>query len=265
MDQYITINSSEQHPSDFVSNFTDAISLNDGYEVAVTQIFHAPVYNVTERNNKFSLVKDTTIVDHYIPVGYYAGTCDVMDAIYEVLETARKSGSNEHGSATLVKTPPVFAYAKNTGEASSLKLADAGVSFIVDNERDDDAMVLKLLGYCVSARFDKITINHFNFDVSTEAGFLYSDIVANTMINQQQSRLLSLIPLRSKPGYNYYEFINPVYGTLSVHSFTDIAFRLTNVHGEVVSMAHTHSSHWGRSKSVIYPTIITLHIRKIYK
>ncbi len=126
MDQYITITSSVQNPCDFVSNFTDAINLNDGYEVAVTQIFHAPLYNVTERNNKFTLIKDNTISDHFVPIGYYPGTCDIMEAIYEVLETAWRVGSNAHGNASLVHTKPQFTYAKNTGEASSLKLIDAG-------------------------------------------------------------------------------------------------------------------------------------------
>lgn len=265
MDRYITITSSDQNPCDFVSNFTDAVNLNDGYEVAVKRIFHAPAYNVTERNNKITLIKDSNISDHYIPIGYYAGTCDVMAAIYDVLEKARIRGANEHGGEPLVDNPPQFAYAKNTGEASSLKLMDSGVAFLVDNARDDDVMVLKLLGYCVNGKFDKITINHYNFDVSTEAGFLYSNIVANSMINQQQSRLLALIPIRSKPGYNYHEFTNPDYRPLSVHSFTDLAFKITNVHGDVISMSHLYSSYWGRNKTIIYPTIITLHIRKIYK
>ena len=263
MDRYITVTSSNQDPCNFVSNFTDTINLNDGYEVAVTRIYHAPIYNVTERNNKFTVIKGTTVVDHYIPIGYYAGTCDIVEAIYTVLEKSRETGSNEHGQASLIKTKLVFLY-KTAGEASSLKIADAGVTFLVDNDRDNDAILLKLLGYCVNGKFDKININHYTFDVTTEAGFLYSNIVDNSMINQQQSRLLALIPIRSKPGYNYHEFTNPVYGPLSVHSFTDITFGITDVRGDVVRMDHVYSSYWGNTK-IMYPTILTLHIRKIYK
>ena len=263
MDQYITVTSSVQDPCNFVSNFTDTINLNDGYEVAVTRIYHAPIYNVTERNNKFTVIKGTTVVDHYIPIGYYAGTCDVLGAIFTVLEKSRETGTSDHGQPTLIHTKPEFLY-KSAGESSSLKIVDSGVTFLVDNARDNDAILLKLLGYCVSAKFNKININHFTFEVATEAGFLYSNIVDNSMINQQQSRLLALIPIRSKPGYNYHEFTNPVYGPLSVHSFTDITFTLTNVRGGVVRMDHLYSSYWGNTK-IMYPTIITLHIRKIYK
>ena len=81
----------------------------------------------------------------------------------------------------------------------------------------------------MSAKFNKFNANHYTFEAATEAGFLYSNIVDNSMINQQQSRLLTLIPIRSKSGYNYHEFTNPVYGPLSVHSFTDITFALTDV------------------------------------
>ena len=263
MDQYITVTSGNQDPCNFMSNFTDTINLNDGYEVAVTRIYHAPIYNVTKRNNKFTLIKGDTIVDHYIPVGYYPGNCDIVGAIYTVLEKSRETGSNEHAQASLIKTKPVFAY-KTTGEASSLKIVDSGVSFLVDNARDNDAILLKLLGYCVNGRFDKININHYVFEVSTDAGFLYSNIVDNSMINQQQSRLLALIPIRSKSGYNYHEFTNPVYGPLSVHSFTDITFALTDVRGDVMKMDHLYSAYWGDTK-IMYPTIITLHIRKSYK
>ena len=262
MDQYITVTSTSQDPCNFVSNFTDTINLNDGYEVAVTRIYHAPVYNVTKHNNKFTLAKDTNISDHFIPVGYYAGTCDIMAAINTVLVKASVTGSNENGGDSLIHTKPTFMYSKSVGEASSLKIVDTGVTFLIDNNRDNDAMLLKLLGYCVNGRFDKIVINHFVFEVSTDAGFLYSNIVNNSMINQQQSRLLALIPIRSKPGYNYHEFINPVYGPLSVHSFTDITFALTDVRGDVIKLDNLHSSQWGRAQIEMYPTIVTLHIRK---
>ena len=130
MDQHITVTSDNQDPCNFVSNFTDTINLNDGYEVAVTRIYHAPIYNITKHNNKFTLIKGDIIVDHYIPVGYYPGNCDILGAIYVVLEKSRETGRNEHGQASLIKTKPVFVY-KTTGEASSLKIVDSGVSFLL--------------------------------------------------------------------------------------------------------------------------------------
>ena len=85
------------------------------------------------------------------------------------------------------------------------------------------------------------------------AGFLYSNIVENSLINQQQSRLLACVPISSASPYNFFEFHNPVYRVFSVHSFTDLNFALTNVDGDILRM-----------KGGI-PTVITLSIRKNYK
>ena len=263
MDQYITVTSEDQHPCNFVSNFTESVNLNDGYEVAVTRIFHAPLYNVTPRNHKFSVAKGTNVVDHFIPVGYYMGSCDILNAIYQELELSRRRGNNGFGHGILVTRQPQFQYAKSYGEASSLKIMDPEVNFLIDNERDDDSILLKILGYCINSRFDKININHYKFDDQTEAGFLYSNIVSNSTINQQKSRLLAIIPIKCGSGYNHYEFTNPIYNPLSTHSFTDITFTLTDVHGEIMSMDSIHSTYWGAAETVIYPTIIGLHIRKI--
>jgi hypothetical protein len=263
MDQYITVTSSDQHPCKFVSNFAESINLNDGYEVAVTRIFHAPLHNVTQRNRKFTLIKGNSIVDHFIPIGYYMGSCDVLNAIYNELLLSLERGDNGTGVASLIRAKPQFIYDKGYGEASSLKIMDTGVNFLIDNDRDDDSILLKMLGYCVNSRFDKITINHYSFHHQIEAGFLYSNIVDNSIINQQKSRLLAIVPVTCGPGYNYHEFTNPIYNPLSLHSFTDINFILSDVHGETMSLDAIHSTYWGSTNIVIYPTIITLHIRRV--
>ena len=257
MSQYITITSSKQNPCDFVSNFADAVNLYDGYEVAVTKIFHAPAYNITSSNNKFSLAKGTKIENYRIPIGFYAGTCHIMAAINDVLVNSVLSDLPDE---TLLKRNPTFSY-KQGGDASSLQIHDSGVFFAIEFI-NEDKQLLGVLGYCVDGRIKRLDINHYNLSSVTEVGFLYSNIVANSIINQQQSHLLSLIPITSKNGYNYHEFTNPAYRPLSVHSFTDIDFALTNVRGDIIEMDHLHSAD---SDRVVYPTVITLHIRKIYK
>ena len=272
MDQYITITSKNQNPCEFVSNFTDAVNLSDGYEVAVTQIFHAPVDNITPRNNKFTLIKGAETEDYRIPTGYYGNTCQIIRAIKKALSGpifkvyidsfGPHSRGSQDADELFLKKQPSFAY-KQGGESSSLRLLEDGVFFSIDNKRDNNEFLLKSLEYCIDGNTNRLDIIHFELDTSTETGFLYSNIVGNSIINQQQSRLLAIIPISSKKGYNCHEFTNPDYKPLSVHSFTDIAFTLTNVRGEVMSMDHDNSLH--RVSTVMYPTIITLHIRKIYK
>ena len=267
MEQCITVTSSDQNACDFVSNFAESINLNEGYEVAVTRIFHGPLYNVTTRNHKFTLVRDQTgqqpvICDYFIPVGYYMGTCDILDAIRKVLLSSVETGNNGYGQNSVIRRAPTFQYTK-AGESSTLKITDANVFFLIDNSRYGDASLLSMLGYCVNDKIKTIIINHYPFDHQVEAGFLYSNIVANTMINQHKSRLLAVIPIQSKPSYNYHEFVNPIYNPISVHAFTNITFTLTDVHGEIMNMDTVHSTHYGSNETIIYPTIITLHMRKI--
>ena len=264
MDRYITITSSDQDPCNFTSNFTNSININDGYEIAMTNIYHAPLYNITEDNNKFTLVRDNAVSNFHIPAGFYESRCEVLGAIQKVLNKAVE-GDLIPSHEILISRKPIFKYV--SGDSSTLtfdKNADADIYFLIDNARDQDSLLLKVLGYCVDGRIKKLEISHTQIDNTCEVGFLYSSIVANSIIDQKQSRLLACIPIYSKSGYNHYEFKNPIYNPLSVHSFTDIEFVLTDVTGNVMQMDHLHTADWGYNK-VALPTIITLHIRKIRK
>ena len=127
----------------------------------------------------------------------------------------------------------------------------------------EDAYLIRSLGYCAhdDMTVDRIEVAQYMLENPVEAGFLYSSIVTNSIINQKQSRLLACLPIVSKTGYNYYEVNNPIYRPLSVHSFTDIHFALTDVHGKVMEMEYDHSYEYKTKND--FPTILTLHIRKI--
>ena len=283
MDQYITITSSDQHPCDFVSNFADAINLNDGYEVAVTRIYHAPIYNITEACNTYTLVhnlENYAPVIHSIPVGFYATSTSVLNAIYKDLKkhvdltipsTSSETGRGGAGQpnvrprTTVITVAPNMTY-KSSGEACTLEISqkaaspDKGIHFMMG----EASPLLKVLGYVIEKKTHRLDVNHYTLTNATETGFLYSNIVANSMVNQQQSRLLALVSIQSKIGYNFHEVTNPVYNPLSVHSFTDVGFTLTNVRGEIMRMDTVQSSKED-DKAIKYPTVITLHIRKSYK
>ena len=259
MDQYITVTSTNQNPCEFVSNFTESININDGYEVAVTKIFHGPPFNVTSYNNKFTLQKEDVQVDYRIPPGFYKGSCEILVEIYNELERSRSRSHNGFVVDSLVMKPPIFLYAKNMGESSSLRIADTDVNFLI--VRGDDPTLLEMLGYCIDNILNKLTISHYDFETTTDAGLLYSNIVTNSIIDQQKSRLLAIFPIRNANGYNYHEFTNPVYKPLSIHSFTDITFSLTDIYGEIMAIHYFLGP--GVYTPFCYPTIITLHIRKI--
>ena len=276
MEQYITITSEDQNPCDFISNFVESVNIANGYEVAVKSIFHAPLYNITGDNNKFALTTRRSGRDALstfeIPVGFYESTCDIVAAIHKVLSES-VAGEGEVVAEHTVRTDPLI------GVAPTIKIVNGTISlilsgntkrnpennifFLIDNNLHRDSQLLRMLGYCSHdiLKVDSIVVSNYTLENTCEAGFLYSSIVTNSMINQKQSRLLACLPINSKSGYNFYEVQNPVYQPLSVHSFTDINFALTDIHGEIMLMDHIHYS--GGYKKTDLPTILILHIRKI--
>ena len=256
MDQYITITSEDQNPCDFISNFVESVNIADGYEVAIKSIFHAPVYNITEANNKFAVTtqlrarggeRQDIVLD--IPTGFYEATCDLMAAIHSAFV---REGQGDLVSLKFADRTMTLTF---TGNSRKISGVDTNRYFVLNNY---EAPLLGIIGYCTHehanlrdhVKVDRIEVSQYIIENTTEAGFLYSSIVSNSMINQKQSRLLACIPINSRPGYNYYEVKNPVYRPLSVHSFTDIHFLLTDVRGRVLDVTDL-------------PTILLLHIRKI--
>jgi DNA repair ATPase RecN len=99
--------------------------------------------------------------------------------------------------------------------------------------------------------------------IKTDLAFLYSSIVENSLINNKESRLLTTIPITSRRGYNYFQFSQPIYRTISVRQFMDISFQLLdkkgnffkfNLYGDDVTEVNRE-----------YPTILNLHIRQAIK
>lgn len=277
----ITITSSHQNPADFSCSVLDALDLDEGYEVAVTKVFHAPIFNVTERNNRFTLSKPSsttysaselstsvdieeislTVSDYYIPPGFYPTSCDILAAIHKVLVDKLEIGHN-HGASTLIEKKPILSYSTTSPGTMTLKIIDKKVKFFINKERDGDSRLLSLLGYCFDEEISQLVVENYPFEISSVPGFLYSNIVENSFINQQRSRLLSIFPVSSKQGYNCYEVMNPIYSPLSAHSFIDVTFKLLDIHGETLKMDPVYTS-WYGTETVLYPTIISLHIRKM--
>ena len=136
--------------------------------------------------------------------------------------------------------------------------------FVIDPAVYIDSSLLPVLGYCHKKKIllPKLEVDDMMFTNSSTAGFLYSNIVGNTMIDQTQSRLLATVPMNSKAGYSYFEFQNPTYRSLSVHSIADMTFVITDVQGTIIQMDNVYLRRRNFSEWIL-PTILNLHIRKI--
>ena len=247
----IVVTSDNQNPANFVSNFVDSINVNDGYEIAVKSIFSPPLFNFTEDNNEFTIVTVINGKEYYysyaIKPGFYENTCQLLQKMQQSIKSSimKRIPKPPKWTPTLSSNPQSV-----TLNMNNTKRKDASQYFVFGGDVKDS--LLRDLGLCASEKtmVAKLDINNYSFDEETICGFLYSNIVENSLINQQQSRLLACVPISSVSPYNFFEFHNPVYRAFSVHSFTDLNFVLTNVDGDILRM-----------KGGI-PTVITLSIRK---
>ncbi len=115
--------------------------------------------------------------------------------------------------------------------------------------------LLRYLGYTIAKQIAKININVSQMDNTLMPGLIYTSCVGNSIIDDQQSRLLAIAPMKSKPGYNFHGFENPNYLPLAVHSLQDITFVITDMDGKEIQFDYSENL-------PNLPTILLLHARK---
>ena len=98
----------------------------------------------------------------------------------------------------------------------------------------------------------------------TLLAFLYASPVENSLINDKESRLLAPFPVKSKNGYSYVEFAQPIYRDISVRQFMDISFFILDSNGKKIDFNLYGDDIDQENRE--YPTILNLHIRgPVYK
>lgn len=235
MERHITLTSRGQSSSNFISHFADNIDF-EGYEVALKSIYHAPVYNITPQNNSFQvegIVENISKVLR-IPAGYYENNCEILRAINDSLTVELEE-----------RRRPVINY-KDSGEAVNLLF---GKNSTVKFNAGPNSPLLRCLGYIIPKQISKLNINVYQLNNTLTPAFIYSNSVSNSIIDRQQSRLLAVIPLSSKAGYNFHEIENPNYISLASHSICDARFTVIDLDGNEIPFA-------------VLPTVLNLHFRK---
>ena len=250
MEQYIIVTSKGEDPSDFVSFFGDNIDTsNNSYEVALKEIYHAPIYNITSENSTFKLIQQGGSYSQIfkIPDGFYESNADILNAIDYEIENFSNHNPTARGSKTKISY-------KAAGEAISLDLIVSKMVFSVK-----DSPLLRYLGYSIPQNVARLDINITQFRNAITPTCIYSSCVGNSIFDDTQSRLLSIAPLSSKAGYNHYEFINPSYVPLAIQSLRDINFVAMDVDGKKIMFDYQDET-----KTVArFPLILKLHVRKI--
>ena len=251
--EFITVTSGLQNAANFTSNFINSIQLSDNYEIALLKIAHAPLANITDKNNKLYFSKKISgdITGEFmddivtIPTGYYKSSHDVIHEMFNQLQVRAEDPK--------FKFRPAIKYDSKLGvsstEVMSLSFVDKDVFFYANHEQSDNIL------FFLDFKFDdykiqKININNYDLKAENQLGFIYTSIVSNSIIDSNSSRLLDTVPLISDDGYSFYESNNPVFHRMGVASFIDIQFQIRSADGQLVKF----SPH--------LPSILTLSIRK---
>ena len=264
----IVITSDNQNPVNFFSSYNESIDIDESYEIAMKSIFHAPAFNISSENNRFSIVKqvddESQVISHFqVKPGFYESRSEIMEAMRQAVAVRMHQ--------TLLVNEPIFIVDKGIATLDMSVNKRKGVTqpgvelkfFVIDPAVYMDSSILPVLGYCNSKKqfLDKLEVEDLRIDSGETAGFVYSNIVKNSLINHTQSRLLATVPISSNPGHNYFEFRNPTYRPLSTHSITDITCFITDINGMEIQMDNIYMQR-KHFKEFILPTIVNLHIRK---
>ena len=247
--KYVTVSSSTQNPSSFISNFAQNVTFEDGFEIALKSIYHAPLFNINNENNMCNITNGIKNFSILIPNGYYETNGDILNAINESIIKQISENSIKRADDAIIKNPTI----QYTEDAVSLSFNKKDeIEFVVG----DSSPLLRYLGYSLPKNIIKINVNNHRLSNAINPVLIYSSIVGHSLIDEQQSRLLAVCPLKSRPGYNFYEFQNPSYVPLAMHSLQDITFVVKNMDGNDVQFDY-------RGDSIVkLPTILNLHIRK---
>ena len=90
-----------------------------------------------------------------------------------------------------------------------------------------------------------------NLSEEINPAILYINIVENSYINGNKSRSLAILPLNSRQGYSFYEFIKPVYVPIEVHQFSEIFLEIRDLDSNFVQF----NPKWN--------TLVSLHLKPI--
>ena len=164
----------------------------------------------------------------------YAVCLAIEEKIVELLQSSRRN------------TPIAVTYDKHR-QIIHLRLN----SIYIKNTSDSP---WKLLG----VKDDLNRTHHLNnilFDDHQIPVFVYMNIIENSYINGKLSRIASVIPLKSNPGWSFFQQAHPSFVSINVKEFSNILIELRDINGEFLEFSPS------------FKTIITLKVRSssLYK
>ena len=214
-------------------------------QMAVTSIFHAHVCNITEQNNTINIryISKSGIVDEEVVIIKLSP--NLFKNSYEVLKKIRDEIKLHYKH---LENSPQF-------EVSMIK-EKISINMVHIEILECDNSPWNILGMSNMIP-DRVMRNVWKVDnknleeLVSRPAFIYASIVENSYINNNLSRLLTIIPLGDRRGWNFHEFQNPNYIPIAVREFSKIAIEIFDIDGNHVKFDPN------------YETIIVLNIKPI--
>ena len=286
MDEYITLISPSDKATNFSTQFDSTIALNDTFEVGLTEIFHAGVCNICSNNNHFYIAsfkatsgsvrnlnphKNSTRLT--IPTGFYKSTIDVIEAIKVSVDGfTRQGGRNGKWFETDLDKPlttiTYLSKSKSDRRANPIgPYEDEIISVKLSLDSKDlkfyqpksETTTLTLLGKGSNSLTGELHVVNSELESNDDIGLIYCSLVKSSRLNNKNTNLLAIIPLARglTSKYTHYSVTNPTYYPIAVTSFERIHIEIRNVIQKPI-----HIQHLSLEDQALYPTILTLHIRK---
>ena len=133
--------------------------------------------------------------------------------------------------------------------------------FSITTCRSEAKNVMNLF-FLENGDYTVIEIQESVFTPELQIVFLYASIVQESFVDNNQSRLLAIIPVMKNETYVAYEPTNLLYHEIAIDNFSTITFELRNQEGELVEIAKQRSCDDLAAELKTLPLILTLSLRK---
>ena len=218
---------------EITTNFLYPVRLEDGFELALSYFFCGPLSNVNNERDLLYLVKGDgqgNVVEEKlleIPHGYYHTTGDVLNIICESINNYIRENPEIWG---YVLATINYNIQRRIWNLNLPKKQDISIA----HDKCWDRNVLTLFTGLEDGNYTELAVVESEFSECKENIFIYSSIVQESNIDNHQTRLLAVLPVRVNAKYTHYEPVNLKFYKIAIEDFSSISFEIRNERGNLV-------------------------------
>jgi len=225
---------------EITTNFLYPVRLEDGFELALSYFFCGPLCNVNNERDLLYLVKGDghgIVVQEkllQIPHGYYHTTGDSLNTICQAINKFIRENTEIWGSATARVD-------YNIQRRIWTLILPKKQNISIAHDKCWTRNVLNLFTGLEDGNYTELAVVESEFTESRENIFIYSSIVQESNINDHQTRLLAVLPVRVNARYTHYEPLTLKFYKIAIEDFSSISFEIRNERGNLVDFDRKES------------------------